>query len=187
VHAVAVLDDFDQVLAQARTGSAEAFTSLYEDLVRPVAGYLRARGVRDVEDLTSEVFLAVFTGLGRFTGGQDQFRSWVFTIAHRRVVDHWRSGSRAVPQAPYEPDDDDRTVESAENQALRALGEEQALALLALLTDDQREVLVLRIVADLTVEQVGEVVGKRPGAVKALQHRGLATLRRILESEAVTL
>ena len=140
----------------------------------------------EVEDLTSEVFLAVFTGVGRFTGGREQFRSWVFTIAHRRLVDHWRSGSRTVPQAPYEPDDD-RSTESAENQALRFLGEERALQLLALLTDDQREVLVLRIVADLTVEQVGEVVGKRPGAVKALQRRGLSTRRRILESQAVTL
>jgi RNA polymerase sigma-70 factor (ECF subfamily) len=187
VHAVPVIDDFDPVLARARAGSAEAFTLLYEDLVRPVAAYLRARGVRDVDDLTSEVFLAVFTSVGRFTGGQEQFRSWVFTIAHRRLVDHWRSSSRTVPQTPYEPDDDDRSTESAENQALDALGEERALELLAMLTDDQREVLVLRIVADLTVEQVAEVVGKRPGAVKALQRRGLSTLRRILESEAVTL
>jgi len=187
VHAVPVLDDFDQVLTRARAGSGEAFTLLYGDLVRPVAAYLRARGVREVEDLTSEVFLAVFSGVDRFTGGQEQFRSWVFTIAHRRVVDHWRTGSRRVPQAPYDPDDDDRVVESAEAQALHALGEERVLELLALLTDDQREVLVLRIVADLTVEQVSEVVGKRPGAVKALQHRGLATLRRILESEAVSL
>ncbi len=187
MHAGPVIDDFDEVLARARAGSAEAFTLLYEDLVRPVAAYLRARGVRDVEDLTSEVFLAVFTSVGRFTGGQVPFRSWVFTIAHRRLVDHWRSGSRSVPQAPYEPQDDDRSTESAENQALDVLGEERALELLAMLTDDQREVLVLRIVADLTVEQVAEVVGKRPGAVKALQRRGLSTLRRILESEAVTL
>ena len=187
MHAVPVIDDFGPVLARARAGSAEAFTLLYEDLVRPVAAYVRARGVRDVDDLTSEVFLAVFTSVGRFTGGQEQFRSWVFTIARRRLVDHWRSSSRTVPQEPYEPDDDDRSTESAENQALDALGEERTLQLLARLTDDQREVLVLRIVADLTVEQVAEVVGKRPGAVKALQRRALSTLRRIVESEAVTL
>jgi len=182
-----VLDDFDEVLVRARVGSAEAFTSLYEDLVRPVAAYLRARGVREVEDVTSEVFLAVFTGIGRFVGEQAQFRSWVFTIAHRRVVDGWRKGSRTPLEVPYEADDDVRTSASAESDALDALGDKKVLELLTDLTEDQREVLVLRIVGDLTVEQVGDVVGKRPGAVKALQRRGLATLRRILLAEGVTL
>jgi len=182
-----VIDDFDEVLVRARVGSAEAFTSLYEDLVRPVAAYLRARGVREVEDVTSEVFLAVFTGIGRFVGEQAQFRSWVFTIAHRRVVDGWRKGSRTPLEVPYEADDDVRTSASAESDALDALGDKKVLELLTDLTEDQREVLVLRIVGDLTVEQVGDVVGKRPGAVKALQRRGLATLRRILLAEGVTL
>lgn len=182
-----MLDDFDEVLVRARVGSAEAFTSLYEDLVRPVAAYLRARGVREVEDVTSEVFLAVFTGIGRFVGEQAQFRSWVFTIAHRRVVDGWRKGSRTPLEVPYEADDDVRTSASAESDALDALGDKKVLELLTDLTEDQREVLVLRIVGDLTVEQVGDVVGKRPGAVKALQRRGLATLRRILLAEGVTL
>lgn len=182
-----MVDDFDEVLARARLGSAEAFTSLYEDLVRPVAAYLRARGVRDVEDVTSDVFLAVFTGIGRFVGEQAQFRSWVFTIAHRRVVDGWRRGARTPLQVPYESDDDVRTASSAESDALDVLGQHRVHELLAGLSEDQRDVLVLRIVGDLTVEQVGEVVGKKPGAVKALQRRGLAALRRILLVEGVPL
>ena len=98
-----MLDDFDQVLARARAGSGDAFALLYEDLARPVAAYLRAKGVADVEDVTSEVFLAVFTGLGRFVGDQAQLRSWVFTIAHRRVVDGWRCGGRTPDLVAYEP------------------------------------------------------------------------------------
>jgi len=182
-----VLDDFDDVLARARDGSGEAFTALYEDLVRPVAAYLRGRGTRDVEDLTSEVFLAVFTGLARFSGDQAQFRSWVFTIAHRRVVDAWRKGARSPVEVGYEPDDDARTSPAAEAGALELLGHHEVAVLLAALTDDQREVLVLRIVADLTVEQVAVVLGKRPGAVKALQRRGLATVRRALPEQGVPL
>jgi len=182
-----MLDDFDAVLARARGGSGEAFTVIYEDLVRPVAAYLRARGASDVEDVTSEVFLSVFTGLGRFTGAQAQFRSWVFTIAHRRVVDGWRRGSRAPLQVPYEPDDDVRTSPSAEADALDVLGDQRVQELLAGVSEDQREVLTLRIVGDLTVEQVADVVGKKPGAVKALQRRGLATLRRIMQVEGVPL
>jgi RNA polymerase sigma-70 factor (ECF subfamily) len=182
-----VLDDFDGVLGRARAGSGEAFTLIYEELAGPVAGYLRARGVAEVEDLTSEVFLAVFTGLGSFSGSQGQFRSWVFTIAHHRAADHWRRAGRTVPQTPYEPQDDPRTVASAEHEALDRIGTEQVTRLLGLLTDEQREVLTLRVVGDLTVDQVAEVVGRSPGAVKALQRRALATLRRTIEQEAVPL
>ncbi|RYV51689.1 RNA polymerase sigma factor [Pengzhenrongella frigida] len=182
-----MLDDFDGVLARARVGSAEAFTLLYEDLVRPVAAYLRGRGVADVEDVTSEVFVAVLTGVRGFDGDQAHFRSWVFTIAHRRVVDGWRRGGRRPTPVPYEPADDARSAPSAESDALAALGEERVQALLGELSPDQRDVLVLRIVGDLTVDQVSDVVGKKPGAVKALQRRGLATLRRNLTVEGVPL
>lgn len=182
-----MLDDFDEVLVRARVGSAEAFTMLYEDLVRPVAAYLRGRGVTDVEDVTSEVFIAVLTGVSRFDGDQAHFRSWVFTIAHRRVVDGWRRGGRTPLHVPYEPDDDARTASSAESDALASLGEDRVRELLGGLSPDQRDVLLLRILGDLTVDQVSEVVGKRPGAVKALQRRGLATLRRDLSIEGVPL
>ena len=182
-----MLDDFDRVLRRARSGAGDAFTLLYGDLARPVAAYVRSQGVREVEDVTSEVFLAVFTGMGSFTGDQAHFRSWVFTIAHRRVMDHWRRSARTVPQVPYEPADDDRSVGSAEADAMDVLGEQQVLAMLDRLTDEQQEVLVLRVIGDLTVEQVAEVVGRTEGAVKALQRRGLATLRKLIETETVPL
>jgi RNA polymerase sigma-70 factor (ECF subfamily) len=178
-----VLRDFDDVLARARTGAGEAFALLYQDLSKPVAAYVRTQGVADLEDLTSEVFLSVFTGLDRFEGDQAAFRSWVFTIAHHRVADHWRRASRAVATEPYDPLADERTVASAEAGALDSLGSQQVAALLAGLTEEQREVLSLRVVADLTVEQVAEVVGRSAGAVKALQRRALATLRRQIEGE----
>lgn len=182
-----MLDGFDDVLARARAGAGDAFALLYQDLARPVAAYVRAQGVAEVEDLTSEVFLAVFTGLARFSGDQAGFRSWVFTIAHHRVADHWRRAARTVPAAPYEPADDERTVPSAEAGALEAIGSERVAALLAGLTDEQREVLALRVVADLTVEQVAVVVGRSEGAVKALQRRALATLRRQIERQGAAL
>lgn len=182
-----MLDDFDDVLARARTGAGDAFTLLYRDLSRPVAAYVRAQGVADVEDVTSEVFLSVFTGLDRFSGDQAGFRSWVFTIAHHRVTDQWRRASRTVPVTAYDPADDERTVPSAEAGALDAIGSQEVVALLAGLTEEQREVLALRVVADLTVEQVAAVVGRSEGAVKALQRRALATLRRRVEREAAPL
>jgi RNA polymerase sigma-70 factor (ECF subfamily) len=182
-----VLPDFDAVLAGARAGDAAAFRSLHDDLARPVAAYLRGRGLSDVEDVVSEVFLAVFTGLARFSGGQAEFRSWVFTIAHRRLVDEWRRSGRTPTSVAWEVDLDARTSGSAEEAALASLGEARVRRLLATLSDDQREVLLLRILGDLTVEQVARAVGKREGAVKALQRRALAALRRTLEAEGVPL
>ncbi|MCV2393096.1 RNA polymerase sigma factor [Actinotalea sp. M2MS4P-6] len=175
-----------EVLERARAGSGEAFGVIYAELAGPVSAYLRAKGVAEHEDLTSEVFIAVFQGLPGFEGDVVGFRSWVFTIAHRRVVDTWRRAGRRPEPVPYEPEDDARTAASAEVEALDRVGQERALALLDQLTPEQREVLVLRIVADLPIDEVAVVVGRPPGAVKALQHRGLAALRRILAKEGVS-
>ncbi len=187
VHPGKVLPDFDAVLCRARAGEAAAFQALYDELARPVAAYLRGRGVSDVEDVTSEVFLAVFTGLARFKGSEADFRSWVFTIAHRRMVDEWRKRGRSPQVVPWEAEADVRTSGSAEEGAIATLGEARVRALLAQLSDEQREVLLLRILGDLTIEQIAEALGKRVGAVKALQRRGLIALRRTLESEGVPL
>ena len=187
LHPGLVLDDFDAVLARARAGQASSFQCLYDDLAPPVAAYLRGRGARDVEDVTSEVFLAVFTGLGRFTGGQADFRSWVFTIAHRRMVDQWRQNGRTPQAVAWEDRHDSRTAASAEEDALTRVGTDRVRELLDGLSEDQRDVLLLRILGDLTVDQVAEALGKRAGAVKALQRRALASLRRALEAEGVPL
>ncbi|MDO8121924.1 RNA polymerase sigma factor [Isoptericola sp. b490] len=176
----------DDVLDRARSGSADAFTALYRELAGPVAAYLRAKGVPDVEDVTSDVFVAVFTGIARFEGDAAGFRAWVFTIAHRRVVDTWRRAGRRPVSEPFEAHEDPRVVPSAEQEALERVGQTRALELLGLLTESQREVLLLRILADLSLEEVAAVVGRPVGAVKSLQHRGLAALRRILAKEGVS-
>ena len=181
-----MLDDFDHVIAQARRGSPDAFQALYGDLVRPVAAYLRNKGVTEVDDVTSDVFLAAFTTLDSFSGGQAEFRSWVFTITHRRIVDHWRRTARSPALVELTADEDGTPSPAAEIGALDALSTERVHDLLNRLTDDQRDVLLLRIVADLTLEQTAEVLGKPAGAIKSLQHRGLAALRKIFDAEGVS-
>lgn len=178
-------DDLADLVVRARAGSPEAFAALYERLAGQVAGYLRSRGVPDVEDATSEVFLAVFTGLERFEGDGDRFRAWVFTIAHRRSVDRWRRAGRSPALEPLD-EAPPPLVPSAEEGALVALGDDRVRELLGLLSPDQRDVLLLRVVADLSLEQVAAVLGKREGAVKALQHRALERLRRHLGGKAVS-
>jgi len=130
------------------------------------------------------VFLGVFSGLDSFEGSESQFRSWVFTIAHRRLLDERRRALRRPAQTPL--DDDPGTAGGdVEREAMDALGERWVTDLCARLSADQRTVLLLRIVADLTAEEVARVMGKTVGAVKALQRRGLASLRRTLIREGV--
>jgi RNA polymerase sigma factor (sigma-70 family) len=181
---------FEQLLAAAQANSGWAFAGLYESLAPRVAGYLRASGVEEPDDLTSEVFLAVFTGLATFRGGEAQFRSWVFTIAHHRIVDFRRAQARRPRLASLDvlyADATSPAAESAEGGALRNVGTGRVERLLDSLAPDQRDVLALRVVADLTVDQVADALGKSSGAVKALQRRALATLRRRLSTEAVPL
>jgi RNA polymerase sigma factor (sigma-70 family) len=180
-------EPFDRVLDAARANAPWAYRHLYESLAGAVSGYLRSQGARDVDDLTSEVFLGVFRRLGSFEGGEAAFRSWVFTIAHHRLVDDRRRRARRPDPGLL----DGRLAEvvggDVEDEVLARLGTEGVHRLLERLAPDQRDVLLLRVVGDLTIEQVAEAVGKRPGAVKALQRRGLAALRKIISDQGVPL
>ena len=177
------MEDIDLLVDAARAGGGWAFERLWTALSPQVAGYLRARGVPEPDDVTSEVFLAAFRGIHRFTGDGRAFRTWLFTIAHHKGVDAFRTAPREMAT---EDVDDGRTWPSAEDLALVALADEDVAALLARLSDDQRAVLWLRVVGELTLAEVAVALHKPVGAVKALQHRGLARLRRILAKEPVS-
>jgi RNA polymerase sigma-70 factor (ECF subfamily) len=178
-------DDANAVLGAAREGDPIAWRRLYDSLAGRVAGYLRTQGAYEPEDLTSEVFLAVIRNFHTFVGSESQFRSWVFVIAHRRLLDERRRRSRreAVPL-------DDAFLMVAgdvEHDAMALLGTDRVNALCERLAPDQRDVLLLRLIGDLTIEQVADVLGKSPGAVKALQRRALAAIQRMTQREGVTL
>lgn len=172
---------FDEVLAAARAGAPWACTEIWVKWSPRVAGYLRSRGSSDPDGLTSEVFLTVFSKLSSFVGDEKAFKAFVFTLAHRRLVDELRARSRRGTHVEWTSEEDPRQADSAEDDALRDLGAIDARTLLDGLSGDQREVLVLRIFADLTIDQIATILGKRPGAVKALQRRGLQALRTKLD------
>ena len=179
---------FEQVLSAAQARAGWAFTRLYESLAPAVAGYLRAQGAEDPEDLTSEVFMRVFTGCGSFEGSEAQFRSWVFSVAHCRLIDARRARTRADHVLPLDAvtleHDQTPTSAAAEDEALGRLATESTTQLFAELTPDQRDVLALRLIGQMTVQEVATVLGKPAGAVKALQRRALATLRRKMGVQA---
>lgn len=175
------LPDVTVRAAVARDG--DAFGRLWAALSPSVAAYFRAHAVDEADDLTSEVFLAAFRALSPGTESFAQFKGLVFRIAHRRYVDWVRRSVRRRGSVPYEPALDERCAASAEECVAELLGRERALALLELLTPDQREVITLRVFGDLSLQQTAEVLGRDVGTVKSLQHRGLARLRRQVDEE----
>ena len=169
-----------------RPSDPVALEELYRELSPRVAGYLRAHGVADVGGTTNDVFLRVFANVGSFDGDEAALRSWVFTIAHHLMVDEQRRHARRPVVAGDLNLDARPSGADAEAAALASLGRERVDELLALLSPDQRSVLLLRVVADLSIDEVSRILGKRVTAVKALQHRGLAALRRHLERGEVS-
>ena len=140
------------------------------------------------DDVAADTWVTVVKGLARFTGDEKAWRTWVFTTARRRAVDAGRRRTRAA--------DRDRSFEpwpvfggDARDPAdvvVRRLDTDAALALVAALSPLQAEVVVLRVVAGLPVEDVARVVGRSNGAVRVAHHRGLARLRELLADRGVT-
>jgi RNA polymerase sigma-70 factor (ECF subfamily) len=184
---MAGLVDFDAVLDAAQRGDERAVASLYRDLQPRLAGYLRAREPRAADDIEGEVWLAVAQGLTRFSGGEEAFRAWIFSIAHRRVADFRRTAARRgtvpVPNEELER----ATRNDPESLVLESLSAAEATAFVtATLSADQAEVVLLRVIGGLEVEQVAELLGKRPGTVRVLQHRALRRLQTELAKGRVT-
>lgn len=144
--------------------------SVYAALAPAVLGYFRAQRMRDPEGLTGDVFVAVTEKLGGFQGDDAALRRWVFTIAHHRRVDEIRRAQRR----PETLDPDPTSPPSIDATPL----DPDLVAALDRLTADQRDVVVLRFVADLALRDVARITRRRTGAVKMLQARALAALAR---------
>lgn len=178
-------EGFDRLLRAARRGDEPAWTKLYLDLAPVLTGYLIGRGCRSAEDVTGETLLQVVRDLRRFEGDESSFRSWVFTIAHHRMIDADRR-SEARPADPAETHVIEKQAPSStfEDHTIAHLGPAELEHLLCATTPDQRDVLLLRYVADLSLHEVAEVIGKEYNATKALHRRGLDALRAHVASDA---
>ena len=177
----------DDLVSAAVAGEADALGMVYRLLSPKVLGYLKAHGAEDPEGLTNEVFLHVLRRLGGLAGGPAGLRTFVFSVAHARLVDDVRRHSRRPAEHPYEPELDERQTDSAEQAVLSGADAPTLDAMLAQLNADQRSVVTLRVLGDLSVEQTAEILGKTPGAVKQLQRRGLLALRSMMDRGEVVL
>ena len=177
----------EAAIAEAASGSEEAFRLLYRDIQPRVLRYLRTLVSDDAEDVASETWLHVARDLKTFRGDLDAFRGWVATIARNRATDHLRRVSRRPRPAAvtaeeliYFAANDDTAA-----QALDAVGTDTALGLIGSLPRDQAEAVLLRVVVGLDAKSAGRVLGKRPGAVRTAAYRGQRKLAEHLQQAGV--
>jgi len=175
--------ELEAAIKSAQAGDPRGFEQIFRVCGGSVAGYLRARGVRDPDGIANDVFMRAFRAIPTFDGDAARFRAWIFTITHHAAVDDARRRKRRAREVPLAqaPDAPGSDVES---YVLANLAHERVDELLSVLSPDQRDVLMLRVVADLSVADTAAILGKSLEAVKALQHRALATLRRSISTES---
>ena len=180
------LGGVDVALDAAGRGDAQALAVVWRAHQPLLLRYLRGRGLDDPEGLTTQIWIDAARNLPAFRGDGDDFRAWLFTIAHRRVVDARRQASRQVAAASLDelhetagpamtPGADDAYDDQAAGQ--------RALDLVASLPDSMREAVLLRVVADLSVAETAAVMGVSAANVRVLVHRGLRRLEQQLTGE----
>ncbi len=181
-----------RALDAARSGQALGFEWLWHRFSRQVTAFARLQGSDDPEGIANDAFAAAFGRITTFSGGSNAFVSFVFAIARNKIGDERRARRRRVITSVFDRASADRTAvdtgsaaASAEADALAGLTPETAAALRRL-TDEQREIVFLRLVADLPIQEVAALTGRSLGAVKAMQHRALATMRKEILREAVS-
>jgi RNA polymerase sigma-70 factor (ECF subfamily) len=174
--------DFQRRLADARNGRHHAVAYLWRNHHPALFGWLRSFDPLVAEDVASETWIEALRGLASFTGDEKQFRSWLFTIGRRRLIDVQRREYRR-PEKERSTAAQTMTSPDVAIEALDAIESELAVAqIVANLPREQAEVVLLRVIGGLDVSQVAEVIGKKPGAVRVLQHRGLRRLAEVLNS-----
>lgn len=169
----------EALVERARRDDRDALAGLYDRFRDRVARFATGRlgDAEKAEDVTSETFEAMLRNLRSYRAGTD-FEAWLFTIAHRRVSDHFRRLGRR-----REVELDERvqpTSEGPEDRLVAAEDRAEVARAFRELRADQQEVLSLRVLAGLSAAQVGQVLGKSEGAVRVAQHRALTSLRALM-------
>jgi len=172
-----------ELTQRAVSGDPDAFAALYDFYVEQIYRFVsfRVGDAQTAEDLTSQVFLKAWDNLSSYQIRGLLFRAWLFRIARNSVIDYYRTYKETTPLEPSALTKPDPAAEVADQVEQQLQAEELRMALQQL-TEDQRQVLTLRFIEGLSTEEVANVMGKRQGAIRALQMRGLQALAEIIET-----
>ncbi|HMR62404.1 MAG TPA: sigma-70 family RNA polymerase sigma factor [Anaerolineae bacterium] len=170
-----------ELIEKAISGDSNAFANLYDTYVDEIYRFIlhRVGNQQTAEDLTSQVFLKAWDNLSRYKMRGSPFGAWLFKIARNIVIDYYRTQKETLPLEAEALSKPDPTANVAKEVEQRLQGEWLREILLRL-TEDQREVLTLKFVNGLKTAEVAKVMGKRQGAIRALQMRALQALAELV-------
>lgn len=172
-------DSLDEALDEARKGEERGVVVLFRAFNPGLVGYLRHHVHGMEEDVASEVWASAVTLLARFDGDARDFRALLFTLARRRTVDHYRRSGRQPTIVHLGEAHDPADGTDLETAVVTDLSAQEAIETLVNgLPRTQAEVILLRVVGDLSVDEVADVLGRSSGSVRVLQHRALQRLAR---------
>jgi len=175
-----------QLVLQAQDGNPEAFGQLYDAYMERIYRfvYFRVEDEQTAEDITSQVFLKAWSNLDRFSFNRTPYLAWLYTIAHNAVIDHYRTRkvTTALDDVQLSQQDHAEVVENGIDLNTEMKSVKNALQAL---TDDQQKVLTLKFIEGLSNHEIARHLGKREGAIRALQMRGLQALAKQLEEKMV--
>jgi len=176
----------EELIRRAQEFDQEALGWLYELFYPKVYNYayLQLGDVQQAEDLASEVLLRVLESLKGYRFRGVPLAAWVFRIARNCLIDLSRRRQRRPQVGLYEGIPDD-TQDSPQTAAERSAAQDELRLALTRLTEEQRQVIILKFIEGMDNASVARVLGRSQGAVKSLQHRALISLRKIISSEEV--
>jgi RNA polymerase sigma-70 factor, ECF subfamily len=171
-----------ELVRRAQAGDAEGFGELYDRYVDVVFRYLfhKVGDRATAEDFTSETFVRALRRIDSLTFQGRDVGAWLVTIARNIVLDHVKSSRHRLEVPTADMRDADRATAGPEETVLQRLADAELMAGVARLSDEQRECLQLRFVQGLSVAETAAAMGKKDGAVKALQHRAVRRLATLL-------
>ncbi len=175
------MQDEESLVLRAKERDEAALTQLYEENFDKIYRYivLKIGDRTEAEDMTQQVFLKAFKSISGYRSKGSPFSSWLFRIAHNQVVDHWRKKSKRAT-VPLEETLVGSGNSNPGSDVERKMDIENLVAATKRLTGLQQEVVSLRFAGGLSVAQVARLMGKTEGAIKALQHSAIVSLRKML-------
>ena len=173
-----------QLVLQAQDGNSEAFGQLYDAYMERIYRfvYFRVEDQQTAEDITSQVFLKAWSNLDRFQFSRTPYLAWLYTIAHNAVIDHYRTRKVTTALDDVQLSQPDHS-ELVENEIDLTVEMKSVKTALQALTDDQQKVLTLKFIEGMSNNEIAHHLGKREGAIRALQMRGLQALAKQLEEK----
>ena len=175
-----------QLVLEAQAGDSEAFGQLYDAYMERIYRfvYFRVEDQQTAEDITSQVFLKAWSNLDRFQFSRTPYLAWLYTIAHNAVIDHYRTRKVTTALDDVQLSQPDHS-EAVENDIDLTVEMRSVKSALRTLTDDQQKVLTLKFIEGMSNNEIARHLGKREGAIRALQMRGLQALAKQLEEKMV--